>query len=185
MKITSKHRSSGFTLIEGLITVSIVSILASIAIPNFTEMVNRNRISAASNEFLSALMFARSEAAKRSITVSVCGSTDGQSCDAPNNYASGWLIFTDCGEDSTYDAITVTTCDLDGNGVNDPDLLLRVQQPIRSVSIIGTTAALNTYSYSFSGRPPSPASFSVGPEGTTATKIINVARTGRVRLEDY
>ena len=185
MKTTSKHRSSGFTLIEALITISIASILASIAIPSFTKMVESNRISAASNEFLSALMYARSEAAKRSITVSICGSSNGMTCDAPNDYASGWLIFTDCSEDSTYNSATVTTCDLDGDGTNDADLLLRVQQSIKSVSIIGTTAALDTYSYRFSGRPPNPASFSVGPEGSTATKIINVARTGRVRLEDY
>jgi type IV fimbrial biogenesis protein FimT len=185
MKTTSKLRNSGFTLIEALITISIASILASIAIPSFSKMIESNRISSASNEFLSALMFARSEAAKRSITVSICGSTNGLTCDSPNDYAAGWLVFTDCAEDSTYNSATVTTCDLDGNGTNDPDLLLRVQQPIKSVSIVGTSAALDTYSYRFSGRPPNPASFSIGPEGTTATKKISVARTGRVRLEDY
>ena len=66
MKITSKRRSLGFTLIEALITISIVSILASIAIPSFIKIIESNRISSASNEFLSALMLARSEAAKRS-----------------------------------------------------------------------------------------------------------------------
>ena len=185
MKTTSTHRSSGFTLIEALITISIASVLASIAIPSFSKMIENNRITSASNEFLSALMYARSEAAKRSITVSICGSANGVTCDSPIDCAAGWIIFTDCADDSTYNSTTATTCDLDGDGTNDPDLLLRVQQSIKSVSIVGTAAALDTYSYRFSGRPPNPASFSVGPEGSGATKIINVARTGRVRLEDY
>ena len=129
MKITLKRRSSGFTLIEALITISIASILASIAIPSFTKMIESNRITTSSNEFLSALMYARSEATKRSVSVSVCTSSNGESCNnGLDDYAQGWIIFTDCEEDNTLN-INVTTCDLDGDGVNDPDLLLRVLPP--------------------------------------------------------
>ena len=119
MKTTPKGRSSGFTLIEALITISIASILASIAIPSFTKMIESNRISAASNDFLSALMYARSEAAKRSMSVSVCTSNDGASCNSSlNDYAAGWIIFTDCDDSGTL-SLAATTCDLDGDGTND------------------------------------------------------------------
>ena len=184
MKITSKRRSLGFTLIEALITISIVSILASIAIPSFIKIIESNRISSASNEFLSALMLARSEAAKRSISVGICTSSNGSACNSANDYAQGWIVFTDCNDDSMF-AAGVTACDLDGDGSNDPDLILRVQQPIKSVSIIGSAAATkNTFSYRFSGRPSTAAGFSIGAENKAATKKINVARTGRVRLEN-
>ena len=186
MKITLKRRSSGFTLIEALITISIASILASIAIPSFTKMIQSNRISSASNDFLSALMFARSEAAKRSISVSICTSNNGSSCNTSlNDYAAGWIVFTDCGDDGTL-TLAATTCDLDGDGTNDSDLLLRVQEEIGNVSITATAAAAtDSFTYRFSGRPPSPVGFNIGKSATEPKKKINVARTGRVKLEKY
>ncbi len=186
MKTTPKRRSSGFTLIEALITISIASILASIAIPSFTKMIESNRISAASNDFLSALMYARSEAAKRSMSVSVCTSNDGASCNSSlNDYAAGWIIFTDCDDSGTLN-LAATTCDLDGDGTNDSDLLLRVQQPLSNLSITATaTSANDFFTYRFSGRPVSFMSFNIGPDASTTKKKIAVARTGRVKLEDY
>ena len=185
MKITSKRGGSGFTLIEALITISIVSILASIAIPSFTKMVESNRISAASNEFLSALMYARSEAAKRSFTVAVCASNDGKRCtNGLTDYAKGWIVFVDCTDNKVMQYNN--HCDLDGDGnKDDSDVLLRVQQEIKNVSIISQSTTTGSYfSYRFSGRPLTAAGFNIGPAGEDATKKINVARTGRVRMED-
>lgn len=186
MKNTLKRRSSGFTLIEALVTISIASILASIAIPSFTKMIESNRISAASNDFLSGLMYARSEAAKRSISVSICASSNGSSCNGHlDDYAAGWIIFTDCGDDGNL-SVGATTCDLDGDGTNDSDLLLRVQEEISNVSITSSSAASkNSFTYRFSGRPPSPVGFNIGLDATTTKKEIKVARTGRVKLQDH
>jgi len=186
MKTTLKRRSVGFTLIEALITISIASILASIAIPSFTKMIESNRISSASNNFLSALMYARSEAAKRSISVSICTSDDGEICNnSLNDYAAGWIIFTDCGDDGAL-GLGTTTCDLDGDGNNDADLLLRVQQPLGNISITATAmTSQDSFTYRFSGRPVSPVGFNIGADASNTKKKINIARTGRVKLEDY
>ena len=51
---TAKHRSLGFTLIELMITVSIVAILAAIAMPNYRNYVIRGQFVDATNG-LSAL----------------------------------------------------------------------------------------------------------------------------------
>ena len=186
METTLKRRSSGFTLIEAIITISIASILASIAIPSFNKMIESNRISSASNEFLSALMYTRSEATKRSISVTICSSVNGSSCSSGlDNYAKGWIIFTDCDESQSL-SIALTDCDLDGDGTNDADLLLRVQQPVSRMKITATgTAASDTFTYRFSGRPVAPAGFTIGPDDGAAKKVINVARTGRVRMQKY
>ena len=186
MKTTLKRRSTGFTLIEALITISIASILASIAIPSFNKMIENNRISSASNSFLTALMYSRSEATKRSVSVSICTSSNGSSCNTGlDDYAKGWLVFVDCDEDGSVD-IAVQACDLDGDGSNDPDLVLRVQQEFARTSITPTAAAASdSFTYRFTGRPISPVGFRVGVDTTDPKKVINVARTGRVRMEDY
>lgn len=96
-----------FTLIELMITVSILAIVMALAIPSFKSSVANNRSVGAGGELVSALNFARTEAIKRGSYVSVCASDTGSSstptCLAAGNWAKGWLVFAD---DATTDAGT-------------------------------------------------------------------------------
>jgi type IV fimbrial biogenesis protein FimT len=88
-------RSRGFTLVEMMITIAVMALVLSLAVPSFTNMIRNNRLASGSNELISALTYARSEAVKRRLNVSVCV-RDGEACSTDvNNWGQGWLIFTD------------------------------------------------------------------------------------------
>lgn len=90
------RRSSGFTLLELLITISIVGIIAAFAVPSFREMIANNRLAAQTNEVTSLISFARSEASKLSQgVVTVCASSDSASCSESSNWENGLIVFRD------------------------------------------------------------------------------------------
>ncbi|MEJ2621510.1 MAG: GspH/FimT family pseudopilin [Candidatus Thiodiazotropha sp.] len=70
--------TKGFTLVELVMALAIGSILVAIAIPSYESMTERNAVSTTSNELLSALLLARSEAIRQEDQpVSLEPSTDG------------------------------------------------------------------------------------------------------------
>lgn len=71
---------AGFTLIELMVTVAVLVILVAIAIPSFTGIINANRLTAASNELVAALQYARSEAIRTNRRAIACLSTSGAGC---------------------------------------------------------------------------------------------------------
>ena len=65
----SIRKSSGFTLIELLIVLAIIVVLAALAIPGFTQMIQNSRIRAGADSVLSGIQVARAEAVKRNTRV--------------------------------------------------------------------------------------------------------------------
>ncbi|MBK6999902.1 MAG: GspH/FimT family pseudopilin [Rhodoferax sp.] len=98
MKITFKQlelpRHKGFTLIELMVVVSIVAIVAAIAIPSWNNLIVSNRIRAAVNDWISSTQFARSEALRQNMQITLCPSSDGIQCTA-TDYETGWIVRTD------------------------------------------------------------------------------------------
>ena len=80
-----KRRTSGFTLVELMTIVVVVAILVAMATPSMTTMIQRNRIDAYSNELISALAMARSEAIKRGELASVKNSSN-------KSLVNGWQV---------------------------------------------------------------------------------------------
>lgn len=84
-----RHRAAGFTLIELMVTVAVAGILAAVAVPAMTSLVNGNRLAGTTSELTAALQLARSEAIRRNVRVTICGTTDGATCNA--NW-SRWIV---------------------------------------------------------------------------------------------
>lgn len=115
MPATRKFSVDGFTLVELMVTVSILAITLAIAVPSYQSFVARNRLAASTNELVSALALARSEAIKRATRVSV----------ASSDWSSGWQVFVDAGTagDPTGDTILrVYEASEQGNAVITADL---------------------------------------------------------------
>lgn len=88
------NRNKGFTLVELMVTVVVVSIVVAVAIPSFSDQIKNNRSEALGEEFASALNFARMEAVKRVGRVSLCPSDNGAAC-TNSAWTDGWIIFVD------------------------------------------------------------------------------------------
>ncbi len=95
-----RHPSAGFTLIELVTVLAIVAVLVRAAAPGLSRSVAARALAAQSSEFMAALRFARSEAFKRGVGISVCASPPGAAQSAcqgagPADWRSGWMVFVD------------------------------------------------------------------------------------------
>lgn len=89
-----KNKQRAFTIIELLITVTILAVLVATAVPSFRTIIANNRSSTLATEMVTALNTARSEAIKRGGRVSICSSSDAATC-AGAAWQDGWIVFVD------------------------------------------------------------------------------------------
>jgi type IV fimbrial biogenesis protein FimT len=138
-------------MIELVIVVMIIGILTAIGTPTFKYVTNSNRIAGEVNALLGDMQFARSQAIKQGLTVTVCTSTDGSSCAGPsvNTWHGGWIVFLDPNGNQTRDA---------------NEAILRVQPAFTGGDqFVASTA---TYSYASFNR--------MGYAPTGSASIINI-----------
>ncbi len=106
-RISLQAKQSGFTLTELLVTLSISSILIASAAPVFSQILLNNRAVSLTNNLITALQIARSEAIKRNQDVTICKSNDSLTCSG--NWSDGWIIFSDIDHDRRLDVLNGDT----------------------------------------------------------------------------
>jgi type IV fimbrial biogenesis protein FimT len=92
-----KRRTQGFSLFELLIVVALAGLILGLGAPSFREFSRNSRLTGTGNDFLSALLLARTEAIKRQQSVALCASNNpGAATPSCSNGAyTGWIVFED------------------------------------------------------------------------------------------
>ena len=79
------RRDSGFTLVEMIVVLMIIGMLAAFGFPAMTKFLTTQAVRSASYDLHSDLIYARSEAISRGVTVDIVGN-------AATNFKQGWII---------------------------------------------------------------------------------------------
>lgn len=85
----------GFTLVELIITLSVLTIMLLIATPSFFELIESNKLRTTKDLLVSALYTAQQQAISKNVPVYFCPSSDGKNCDDAWHQNDGWLVYED------------------------------------------------------------------------------------------
>lgn len=174
----ARNQGRGFTLIELLVAISVLVILATVAVPSFTTLIRNNRAASEANQVLSVLTLARSEAVRRNRHVTVCPSSDGLQCEPSASWEKGVIVFVDANAAGERDA-------------QDPSAeLLQSIRPLSRVSTISTngfpqaaviyTPLGRTYKNAMGRIDVQPKS----GETRTARKVV-ISSSGRPQIQKF
>lgn len=115
--------AKGFTIVELMITLAVAAVLLAIAIPSFREVTLNNQRAAKTNEFVTALNYARGQALALRNPVIICRTSDSNAatptCGSGNGWEEGWIIAEDRDADGDIDANDIANQDIDGDGRDD------------------------------------------------------------------
>jgi type IV fimbrial biogenesis protein FimT len=87
-------RTRGFTLVELMVTIVVLVILVSVAVPSFDNIRLSSRLTSYSTDLVAGSQVARSEAIKRNAQVRLCVSTNGTSCATTGQWETGWIVIS-------------------------------------------------------------------------------------------
>lgn len=169
LPLRPRMRQAGFTLIELMITIVILVIISSIAVPGLKGMVVRNRVYSVSSDLTVDLQFARNEAFRREKRVQVCqanSTLDNCDTNSGGSFANGWLVFVDANSNNGYDS---------------GEEVIRVHQPVSSGITISVSPSATRAYYRPIGMVDAAHTFTVCQSGYEG-RVITVSVTGRTTV---
>jgi type IV fimbrial biogenesis protein FimT len=181
--LMNKYQQLGMTMIELLVTVSIVAILATMAAPSLREMVENNRLTALNNQLVSTLNYVRAESVKRAFPVTMCvRNSTGSGCATSGGFENGWIVFVDCDGDNALDA---SGCNYGpGNTNAAEEILLDIVPDFNGVTVTGTSTATPSIRYKPNGGIAGVSgSLTLNTTTQEYEQSLNVGSTARYKIK--
>ena len=118
MQIATR-RAQGFTLIELMMTLTVLTILIAAAAPAFGNLIQNTESQTSRSTLTTALATARILAVSKTTHIVMCPSSDQQYCGHTTEWQHGWLIFADTDHDGSRgdDEALVSVSDAQPEGV--------------------------------------------------------------------
>lgn len=171
-----RHFAAGFTAIELMVVVSILAVLAALAAPGFTALVERWRVRQSVEDMTSTLYYARSEAIKRGGRVGIQKTPQGTNgcklAGTNEEWGCGWFVFVDSDDNGKWKAgeEILQTTSMPAN----TNLIHKSGGTNIKVDRFGKMSGLNAKGFILS---PEPAGLS-----SPATRGICMSTGGRIRV---
>ena len=101
---------AGFTLYELLITVLIVGVILTFAVPNMQDFARNSRMTSTANDLHAAFHLARSESSRAKTNITVCASSNSTTAgaDCQGTWNQGYIVFVDTNGDLSRAGATET-----------------------------------------------------------------------------
>ena len=130
-------KTKGFSLVELMITLSILAIVMALAFPSFSTLLIKQKIKSKRDELMSAFQYARTEAVTQNRPVSICPSANPWSssptCSGNTDWTTGWIVFYDTSLSTTpvvhtpilrgYPRVEGITVKYNSSGAASPNLI--------------------------------------------------------------
>ena len=172
---TPAGRESGFTIVEAMVVIAVAAILVGLAAPSMRSLIERNGVSQSVDSMLSSFSFARAEAIKRGMPVTMCRSANPEAnpptCSANLAWNTGWLVFVDFGGDGGFDPTK-------------GDLLLRAQGGLQKNGTLDQSSTTYTnIQFLPTGTPkPIAAGFLLNSPSKEVALAVCLSAGGRARV---
>ena len=159
----ARRAARGVTLIELLVAITVLAILASLAVPSFRDSTLPSQLRSVANEMVGATQLARSESIKRNTVVTLCVSADGSTC-ATGGWEKGWIVTAVVGGTTT---------------------VLHHEAAAPSGYHVTASGGSTTLAFQPTGVDASPETFTVcraTPSAGAQERVVSVTATGRASV---
>ena len=161
--------NNGFSIIELLATVALVSFLFSVAIPSVSSLSQKDRATNAANTLVATLNAARGEAITRNMRLTVCQSENRTEC-GTGGWDKGWILFTDAGVPGEVDI---------------DDKILHFSEPLFDDMRLSSNRFESYISFYSDGTSNDTGSFQLcNINDQDSVTSICISKTGRMTLND-
>jgi type IV fimbrial biogenesis protein FimT len=163
MEIRVMQKESGLTLMELMVTIAIVAILASIAIPNYIGWMPKKRLQSDALEIQSTIQLAKLAAVKSNAAVVL----------SFNPASDDLSVFIDDGSGGG----------IAGNGTQEgTERTLRSRQMSAGIDLLNTTFAGNTFRFDSKGLANASGEINIKSNNNMSKKIsVNLAGNSRIQ----